>query len=217
MATSVQNTKRKTLIGVLASHDSQDKNIELAQLFDSLYALDQSQGQNRLGKFHFVLTGGTFDRIVLAQGNNACAIPDLTARNFVRDNSTRLPTFNEGGVTILADLVVQRQCNIVWPFLSPITTHWLNPENLALMRLCDIWKDKRLMNYGSVLNWFNSEADVDSKRNNQDLPLKLLSGSDPQNPILVAPDQIHAMGSNALRYHLRYMLQTFGIIQLNKQ
>jgi methylglyoxal synthase len=58
----------------------------------------------------------------------------------------------------------------VWPFLTPLTAHWLNPENLALMRLCDQWHVKRLMNLGSVEEWFTKEAALDVKRNLQKTP-----------------------------------------------
>ena len=168
-----QTPDRKALIGVLASHDSKEKNRSLAELFVDLY---QGKGKKKLEQFHFLLTGGTFKRIVLGQGPNAYRIPDPDTLRFVKENSTRLPGFGEGGVTLLANFIVQRQCSIVWPFLDPITTHWLNPENLALMRLCDIWNVKRLMNPGSVRVWFEYEADRDAKRNRQLLPQDLLFG-----------------------------------------
>lgn len=83
-------------------------------------------------------------------------------------NITVLPDYTEGGLTILANLIVQRQCSIIWHFLSPIKPHWIHPENLALMRLSDLWKAKRLMNSESVRAWFHDEAKRDVKRN----PLK---------------------------------------------
>lgn len=54
----------KTLIAVLASHDSIVKNNELARVFEELYDRDK----NKLGKFHFVFTGGTFRRLILGDG-----------------------------------------------------------------------------------------------------------------------------------------------------
>lgn len=165
--------KVKTLIGVLASHDSPNgKNKELAELFVELYQGDR----HKLGEFHFLFTGGTYDRIILGIGRNAFPIPDQTVRDFVKMNSTRLPAFGEGGVTVLANFVVQRQCGIVWAFIDPFTGHWLNPENLALFRLCDIWKAKRLMNSGSVRVWFHYEADKDVNRYPQTIPQDLLFG-----------------------------------------
>ena len=72
---------------------------------------------------------------------------------------------------------MNRQCRIIWPFLDPAEPHWLNQENLALMRLCDVWKVKRLMNSGSVMSWFNSEAPRDIKWNQEPVP-----------PVLKFPD-----------------------------
>lgn len=94
-------------------------------------------------------------------------------RPFIISNATVLPDKDKGGVTILANLIVQRQCSIVWAFLSPTTMHWLSPENLALMRLCDLWNAKRLMNAASVRAWFRDEAERDIKRNPQEMPLRM--------------------------------------------
>lgn len=94
-------------------------------------------------------------------------------------NVTVLPDQAKGGITILANLIVQRQCSIIWPFLSPVTVHWLHPENLALMRLCDLWNAKRLMNAESVRTWFRDEAERDTKRNPQEIPLEMVFGTEP--------------------------------------
>jgi methylglyoxal synthase len=161
----------KPLIGVLASHDDPDKNKLLVALLEELYGLYRSTFR----KFHFVFTGGTFDRIVDTREFRRTRV----GRYLLDWNATCLPDREHGGVPILANLVVQRQCRILWPFLSPITAHWLNPENLALMRLCDIWKDKRLMNCGSVESWFHYEAQMDSRRNLQTIPISMRSGLSP--------------------------------------
>ena len=50
----------------------------------------------------------------------------------------------------------------------------MNPENLALTRLCDQWHVKRLMNKGSVLEWISEEAEYDINRNLQELPFSLI-------------------------------------------
>lgn len=57
------------------------------------------------------------------------------------------------------------------------TMNWLNPENLALMRLCDLWNAKRLMNAESVRAWFRDEAERDIRRNPQPRQLKMTLGT----------------------------------------
>jgi methylglyoxal synthase len=170
-------TGKKTLIGVLASHDDFHKNNDLARLFAELHKDDKDTFE----KFHFVFTGGTYRRITRLkrkgpQPRKLHPIEDREVLDYLKSDSTVLPDRLNGGVTLLANLIVQRQCSIIWPFLSPITGHWLTPENLALMRLCDIWNVKRLMNCGSVENWFWNEAKRDTNRNPQEIPLKLRFG-----------------------------------------
>ncbi|MBW2039329.1 MAG: methylglyoxal synthase [Deltaproteobacteria bacterium] len=169
---------RKTLIAVLTSHDSVRKNNELACLFEELY----NNNKKRLSEFHFFFTGGTFSRLVLGKDTEVPPRRDLKpirkdVSNFIKSNATVLPDRKKGGVTILANLIVQRQCSIIWPFLSPITVHWLNPEHLAMMRLCDLWNAKRLMNAESVRAWFRDEAKRDIRRNPQEIPLKIALGT----------------------------------------
>jgi methylglyoxal synthase len=72
---------------------------------------------------------------------------------------------------------VHHQCSIIWPFFNPITSHWLNPENQALLRLSDLWNVKRLMNGASVKDWFRHEAQWDVRRNLQQILLKVTLGS----------------------------------------
>lgn len=165
--------KKKTLIGILASHDDPEVNRALAEVLAQAYQRDPK----KFDLFHFLFTGGTFNRVILGQGNNAYQIPDQNALAAVRKNSTRLPEYAKGGVTILANFVVQRQCSIVITFLSPQTTHWLNPENLALMRLCDTLKVRRFLNAGSVKTWFFHEVTAHYKLNPQDIPPKLVFGT----------------------------------------
>lgn len=163
----------KTVIGVLASHDDSNVNQDLAQVL----AWAHKQDRAKLDQFHFLFTGGTFDRVVLGQGTNAYTIPNPLARDFVRQRSTRLPRYAQGGVTVLTNFVVQRQCSVVWTFLSPQTVHWLNPENLALMRLCDTLKVRRFLNAGSVRAWFKHEVGTNYRLNRQPIPLELRFGS----------------------------------------
>lgn len=170
----------KTLIAVLASHDSVAKNNEVAEVIEYLYGRDKK----KLGEFHFLFTGGTFSRLVLGNDTDTRLQGEPQLRplldevaNFIKCRATTLPDRKKGVVAILANLIVQRQCSIIWPFLSPITVHWLNPENLALMRLCDLWNAKRLMNAECVRAWFRDEADRDIRRNPQPIPLKMILGT----------------------------------------
>lgn len=172
---------KKTLIAVLASHDSVKKNNDLARVFEQLYAVDSE----KLKEFHFLFTGGTFSRLVL--GVDTAASPRIDGLEPIEDDvkefiirecgATVLPDRKEGGVTILSNIITQRQCSIIWPFLSPITVHWLSPENLALMRLCDQWNVKRLMNPESVRAWFRDEAKRDTKRHPQEIPMTIRLGT----------------------------------------
>lgn len=164
--------KPKTLIGVLASHDSGRPNQRLVSLFSHFYNQPSS---SRLKDFHFVFTGGTHDR--LFAGDPHLEIPPLPPEvaRWLRDDCgvTRLPPTHEGGVILLSYLISQRECSIVWPFYAPNAAHWQKNENLAFMRLCDQWHVKRLMNAGSVLVWFDCEAQQDANRNLHECPPRL--------------------------------------------
>ena len=163
-------TEKKTLIAVLASHDDDEANNSLARLFEELFRKDSTL----LRSFHFVFTGGTFNRLLVGDPGRP-GIPGVSspAREVVRDLATCLPPREEGGVTLLSYLIVQHRCSAIWPFYTPLTGHWLTPENLALMRLCDLWHVKRLMNTGSVREWFDWEARDDVDRNRQKCPPSL--------------------------------------------
>jgi len=164
---------KKTLIGVLASHDDPEKNAELRDVLDWFC----KEHKHRFSDFHFVFTQGTFNRVVLGnelpQGARAAIKVSDTAKGLIVANATVLPAYTDGGIIVLSYLVTQRKVSILWPFLTPRTSHWLNPENLALMRLCDVWRVKRLMNEGSVQEWLSDEAPQDIGRNDQELPICL--------------------------------------------
>ncbi len=181
-----RNEGAKTLIGVLAGHDSVSKNNDLIRLLHDLY--DDPKDRALLRKFHFVFTEGTFRRVVLGEraegayrSDKLQRLPQEVSEFMVHDcGVTVLPGWEQAGVTILANMVVERQCSVLWPFLSPVTTHWLSPEYNALMRLSDLWNAKRLMNVESVKDWFYNEAAWDVKRNPQkapEAPLKIQLGS----------------------------------------
>lgn len=170
--------REKTLIGLLASHDSPSKNEALANIFR--YAYGDSDLRRLLTNFRFIFTGGTYKRLILgAQAQGAATttvsycISDEIAQ-FLHDKCgvIRLPSREEGGVIMLSHLIIQRKVSILWPFLSPLTVHLLFPENLALLRLADQWRVKKLMNTGSVREWLHLEAERDAKLNKQPIPLK---------------------------------------------
>jgi len=164
-------SEKKPIVGVLASHDYDPINNTLAQLLDSLRKTNHAL----LGRFRFAVTGGTYQRVIEGVDFPRVKPVDDQTRKHLLDESgvLRLPSRLEGGVTVLAYLVVRGKVSIIWPLLTPLTSHWLNPENLALMRLCDQLNVKRLMNTGSILEWFFKEADLDKTRNPQEWPLDL--------------------------------------------
>jgi methylglyoxal synthase len=176
----------KTVIGVLASRDSELKNDQLAELFER--KLKNNTSRVILSQFHFIFTGGTFDRVVTGDaplGSVKSLKNRLTGRkrriynDFVA-NTTRLPDHSQGGVIILAQMVVHRSCRIIWSFFDPMEAHWLRPENLALLRLADVWKARVLMNPRSVENWIDQEAEEDVTFNLTEVPpsLKLSIGEE---------------------------------------
>lgn len=169
----------KTLIGVLASHDSTPKNVALAEIFRQAY--NDAYLRGLLSKFRFVFTGGTYRR--LFRGDQVHGVLDPAVHHRLSDNIShflheecgviRLPGTEQGGVIILSNLITQRKVSIIWPFLSPITTHLLFPENLALLRLGDQWRVKKIMNTGSVNEWLRSEAERDSMLNLKPIPVTI--------------------------------------------
>ena len=108
--------RQKTLVGVLASFDSKEKNEHLRTALIEMCEIDMG----RLSKFHFLFTGGTFDRVVLGKDPelNVKPLPEGVRRCLI-ENSTRLPGRREGGVTLLANFLVKKQCSILWPFFDP--------------------------------------------------------------------------------------------------
>lgn len=159
--------KDKTLIGVLASHDDLDANQKLVTLLNTLVKVNEE----RLSEYGFIFTGSTFDRVILGKrdpssGIRVSPVNPTTRKVLLSDCGVlRLPKGSDGGVIVLSHLVVQRRVRIVWQFYSPRTVHWLKPENLSLMRLCDRWSVKSLMNSGSVIEWFNKEGERDIRFN----------------------------------------------------
>jgi methylglyoxal synthase len=131
-----------------------------------------------LKEFRFVFTGGTYNRLFegeLVTGTkqkdaHTYKLPDQVKKFLYKEcGVVRLPPNKEGGVTILANLVTRRLVSLLWLFFSPLTAHLLFPENLALLRLADLYRVKKLMNTGSVNEWLEGEAERDTYLNRREL------------------------------------------------
>lgn len=158
----------KTLVGVLTSRDDPKTIITLASIFTHFY---HHASKETLRHFHFVFTGGTHNRLFYGVKESGIPALDTTVSSWLHNcGVTALPGANEGGVATLSYLICKRTCSLVWPLFAPNENHWLRPENLAFMRLCDQWHVKRLMNRGSILVWFDHEAEADAHRNLQKCP-----------------------------------------------
>jgi len=164
----------RTIIGVVASQDSYNKNQSLVETFEKLWGNPDSI----LREFHFLFTGGTFRRVVLGDSEFApshrLSPVSSRIRKEIMAKSTVLPGYGNGGIVLLANYIVSRQCSILWAFWDPGQPHLGRAENLALMRLCDVWKVNRLMNHGSVVDWYDNQALSDISRNLQAAPPDLV-------------------------------------------
>ncbi|MDJ0807724.1 MAG: hypothetical protein QNJ78_12935 [Gammaproteobacteria bacterium] len=194
-----KNGTSKRIIGVIAGHDTPERSNQLVRLFHSLFeSLENGVVSERhdvdwfFEHYHFVFTGGTFARLMLGiDPERKEEMVDPRFDKFVREdckeqdqkhlallaqNSTLLPPYFKGGVILLSQLVVQRQCSIIWYFLTPFGSHWIIPENLALLRLCDFNNVKKQMNYGSALEWIKNSMVFDSSINLTGIPLNIWPG-----------------------------------------
>src|ERR1700740_3708843 len=113
----VERADSKTLIGVLASHDSPRPNQRLIALFNHFY---DHPHRERLERFHFVFTGGTYDRIFFGSEElNVSALrPEVADWLQHACGVTRLRSTQAGGVIVLSFLISQQDCSIVWPFYA---------------------------------------------------------------------------------------------------
>ena len=167
----------QTIVGILASHDDIHVNEAITEVLTYMYLKDN----DILKSYHFCFSGGTFDRVVL---NKDPKIEGLTGKvqQFFLDNSTRLPDYENGGIHLMSYLIMQKRISILFPFISTITNHHTTSETDALLRLCELWGIKVMMNRASVIEWFNFGASLDRGRNFQKIPLEItLEGS--QNKI----------------------------------
>ncbi|MBE0635620.1 methylglyoxal synthase [Candidatus Bipolaricaulota bacterium] len=151
---------RKTLIGVLASRDSVSRNDSLGRLLETLHAR-----HGRLPCWHdfaFAFSGGTYERVVAGADENVRPVNDETW-DWLHNTCgvLQLPEGKKhGGGILLGSLVARGTIQLLWPFFSPATSHWLHPENLALLRLADLLSVSTFMNAGSVLEWASVSAEL---------------------------------------------------------
>lgn len=172
----------KGAICVFAGRDSAEKNEELGNLM--AFILDRALKKNDpafanlLDDYFFIFTEGTLNRIFVNRDyppkfrgyfwdywlelGHSHNDPDLA--RFFEENCICFRGYRDGGILLIADLVVNQRCSIVWPFLDPHEAHCTRPENLALVRLCDVWKAKWLPNLKSVIEWVIDESALDARR-----------------------------------------------------
>lgn len=174
-----------TLIGLLSAKEDDRRHDELVNLLDKLCATGDSR--KLLRPYSFVMTGGTYNRLIdpntdrdpeeKVKGSKRDGVNQAT-KEFLLDKCgiLRLPHHRDGGVVLLAYLVVQRRVGIFWQFLTPTNPHWILPENVALMRLCDYWHVNRFLNPYAIDRWVESgRAVTDVGWNRQKFPLARIS------------------------------------------
>lgn len=162
----------KTIIGILTGHEEPSRNNSLVKVLNS--AFSNSRIKKELMKhYQFVFTGGTFNRCIAGQGKKGWKCVANKHKNDIAHMSTVLPPYLKGGVILLSYLVVQRKCRILWAFLSDTATTLQNPDNGALLRLCDICHTKKLMNAGSVTRWLKNEMENDRRGSSFPTPINI--------------------------------------------
>ena len=161
----------KTIIGVLAGHEDPTRHNQLVEILNDTLS-DESMWRILEENYQFMFTGGTFARIVAKTRDEWNTVRPEIAQKLVK-MTTVLPGYLEGGVVLLSYMIVQRHCTILWAFLMPSATSLHNPDNGALLRLCDICHTKTLMNRGSVEWWLKHELKSDEKANPQPFPVVL--------------------------------------------
>ena len=113
-------SQKKTLIGVLASHDAKEKNVELCRVLEYICG----KRSELLDSFHFVFTGGTYHRLVLGESapsgeTEVVKVSDKT-KKALAEHITILPPFKEGGIILMSYLITQRRLSLLWSFLTQI-------------------------------------------------------------------------------------------------
>ena len=157
---TIHNHNNKTIIGILTGHEEPSRNNSLVEVLNSAFS-DPCIKNELMEHYQFVFTGGTFNRCIAGQGGRGWNCVADKHKNDIAHISTVLPPYLKGGVILLSYLVVQRKCRILWAFLSDTATTLQNPDNGAMLRLCDICHTKKLMNAGSVQRWLENQMSSD--------------------------------------------------------
>ncbi len=190
----------KTLIGVLASRDSITRNDSLARLLEAVH---EEHGDRPWGsQFAFAFSGGTYARVVAGVDGGIRPVNDATWEWLHETCGVlRLPEGKQqGGGILLGCLVARGSVRLLWPFFSPATSHWLHPENLALLRLSDLLHVSTFMNVGSVVEWARLSAASDADRHPVPWPPEIvLEGTGRRLPIHEVPVSRHGRTGTAFR------------------
>ena len=163
----------KTIIGIITSSNNSHVNKALIEVLTFMYEHDINEV---LDNYHFLFTGGTFDRVFneTTYGDGETVEPlSGDAANFYKQRSTRLPGYEQGGVDLLSYLISQRVVHIVFPILDSITRNFSNVELDALLRLCELWSIKVMMNRASIIEWFLEGAHLDVEFAKQSIPIDI--------------------------------------------
>ena len=191
---------RKTIIGVLASHDDPKKNERLVDLLQKLQA---DLGRKPWWEdFAFAFTGGTYNRVILGEGEKEPIRPvNPSTSRWLHEKCgvLRLPE-KTCGVTLLAYLVSNGFVHIVWPFLTPLTTHWLCSENLSLLRLCAFHNASTFMNPESVWEWAEKHASTGARRS-VDWPLHAIALAGTDGEIRISTASAQCSDKSDVHYH----------------
>ncbi|MCH9657230.1 hypothetical protein K0U27_00810 [archaeon] len=158
---------KKTLIGVVSSHDSPEKNESLKKLFEELFT--KPEHAKILEDFWFIFTEGTYERITNRKNESPLSIHAL---NKLNSQSTILPSFSQGGMTFLTFIVIRNQCKVLWSFQTSYTPHPLLPQNRMLMRICDQHGVKKLTNSRSVQYWIENYIKTNEELEQTEVPLR---------------------------------------------
>ena len=156
------------IIAVVTDHTDKRGNDILVQLLNKLFEIPKYY--KILKEYRFVFTGGTYSRIFEGIEGKPSKLKD-EVKDFLLERTLKLPSFEDGGVTILSYLMVEKFCDVMWSFQTPNSPHHLVAQNNILRRNCDISGTKRLINTASIMYWLDNDAVTDTQMKSNELPL----------------------------------------------